>query len=44
MSPNAVGRLQKRYSQTELVVPGHGEPGGRELLAHTLELLAAAPD
>lgn len=29
----------ERYPTVERVIPGHGEPGGRELLLHTAELL-----
>jgi len=37
----AVARLQAEYPEVKLVVPGHGDPGGPELLVHTAELLAA---
>ncbi len=37
--PQAIRRAQQRYPQARTVVPGHGDPGGPELLAHTLELL-----
>ena len=37
--PAAVAALQRRYPDARIVVPGHGEPGGPELLAHTRELL-----
>jgi len=36
--PASLRRLQTRYGQASLVVPGHGEPGGPELLQHTLDL------
>ncbi|HEY1077894.1 MAG TPA: subclass B1 metallo-beta-lactamase [Fontimonas sp.] len=39
--PLAIRRAQQRYPQAQLVVPGHGEAGGRELLSHTLVLLKA---
>lgn len=35
----AIQRAQARYPRVELVVPGHGAPGGPELLRHTLHLL-----
>ena len=35
----AVGTVQARYPDADLVIPGHGEPGGPELLAHTAHLL-----
>lgn len=35
----AVQRVRERYPQAVLVVPGHGAPGGPELLSHTGELL-----
>jgi len=37
--PHAIATLQQRYPDVHVVVPGHGEPGGPELLAHTRELL-----
>ena len=37
--PRAITMLQERYPRVRLVVPGHGEPGGPELLAHTRDLL-----
>ncbi len=37
----AMQRLQAEYPELRMVVPGHGEPGGPELLAHTAALLAA---
>jgi hypothetical protein len=33
----------ERYPRAEVVVPGHGDPGGRELLARTLDLAQQAP-
>jgi metallo-beta-lactamase class B VIM len=40
--PASLRRLQARYGQALLVVPGHGEPGGPELLQHTLDLCGEA--
>ena len=40
--PASLRRLQARYRQALLVVPGHGEPGGLELLRHTLDLCGDA--
>jgi metallo-beta-lactamase class B VIM len=37
--PDAIHRVMERYSRAEVVVPGHGAEGGKELLTHTLELL-----
>jgi metallo-beta-lactamase class B len=34
-----IRRLAAAYPEAVVVVPGHGAPGGREVLAHTLELL-----
>lgn len=39
--PGAISFLQLHYPAPILVVPGHGDPGGPELLAHTVRLLAA---
>jgi len=36
------GRLERACPDARLVVPGHGAPGGRELLRHTPDLLTAA--
>ena len=41
--PDAIHRVMERYRQAEVVVPGHGAEGGRELLTHTLELLKPRP-
>jgi metallo-beta-lactamase class B len=38
--PKAIEALKERYAAANVIVPGHGETGGRELLDHTLELLA----
>ncbi|HET8647974.1 MAG TPA: subclass B1 metallo-beta-lactamase [Vicinamibacteria bacterium] len=35
-------RLLARYPRARLVVPGHGQPGGLELVRHTVDLAAAA--
>ncbi len=40
--PASVARLRERFGGAVTVVPGHGEPGGQGLLAHT-ERLASAP-
>ena len=37
--PGAIHRVMERYPKAEVVVPGHGAEGGRELITHTLELL-----
>lgn len=36
--PKTVEKVLNKYRQAEIVVPGHGEYGGIELLKHTLEL------
>jgi metallo-beta-lactamase class B len=38
--PRTVERLRAEFPEAELIVPGHGEPGGFELIDRTLELLA----
>ena len=40
--PASVGRVIARYGDAVRVVPGHGAPGGVELLEHTLTLAEAA--
>jgi metallo-beta-lactamase class B len=39
--PASLERTRERFPQVRIVVPGHGLPGGRELLVHTQELLRA---
>lgn len=39
--PASVRRVQARYPRVDRVVPGHGAPGGPELLAHTIRVVAA---
>lgn len=34
-----VDKLLKRYSDVEVVIPGHGDHGGKELLIHTIALV-----
>ena len=36
--PETIEKLIRRYPNAEIVIPGHGAFGGRELLTHTLEL------
>lgn len=40
--PAALRRVEERYPEATIVVPGHGDRGGRELLHHTATLLGAA--
>ncbi|WP_426748375.1 subclass B1 metallo-beta-lactamase [Myxococcus faecalis] len=37
--PASLERVQARYPDTRIIVPGHGAPGGPELLNHTRALL-----
>jgi len=37
--PGTIERLEREYGDARLIIPGHGKPGGLELLARTLELL-----
>jgi metallo-beta-lactamase class B len=39
--PATLRRLEEEFPRMRIVVPGHGKWGGRELIEHTLELLAA---
>nr|WP_052420427.1 subclass B1 metallo-beta-lactamase [Hyalangium minutum] len=41
--PASLDRTQGQFPQMRTVVPGHGLPGGPELLTHTQELLRAQP-
>ena len=36
---NSVGNILRRYTQVLVVVPGHGQSGGAELLTHTQQLV-----
>lgn len=36
--PKSVENVIKKFSSAEIVIPGHGEHGGIELLKHTIEL------
>ena len=38
----AIARVQAAYPDARLVLPGHGDTGGPELLAHTRELATTA--
>lgn len=38
----AIAQMQARYGTAAVVVPGHGDAGGVELLSHTARLVAAA--
>lgn len=40
--PEAIRRVKQRYPEAALVVPGHGDPGGKALLDRTRILLARA--
>lgn len=40
--PASLERARARYATAVLVVPGHGRPGGIDLLDHTIDLLAAS--
>jgi len=37
--PATIEALLEQYGHARLIVPGHGRPGGRELLHHTLAML-----
>jgi len=38
---DAVRGVQRRYRDAQVVVPSHGDPGGTELLSHTVDLAFA---
>lgn len=40
--PGTIASIEKAYPEAQVIVPGHGAPGGRELLQRTRELVAAA--
>lgn len=37
--PNTIRALERKYPEAKIIVPGHGQPGGTELLRHTEELI-----
>ncbi|WP_394700380.1 subclass B1 metallo-beta-lactamase [uncultured Bacteroides sp.] len=37
--PATIGKVIKKYPDARVVIPGHGDMGGKELLLHTQELL-----
>ena len=37
--PHSLEKLMKKYPESRLIVPGHGECGNMELISHTIELL-----
>lgn len=39
--PATLARIQQRYPQAKIVIPGHGLPGGLELLQHTASVIEA---
>ncbi|BDU16580.1 subclass B1 metallo-beta-lactamase [Lysobacter auxotrophicus] len=42
--PKAIRQARARYATAKLVIPGHGDAGGPELLDHTLALLEKMPE
>ncbi|MFC0876641.1 subclass B1 metallo-beta-lactamase [Saccharicrinis sp. FJH2] len=36
--PETIRKLQKQFPEAKIVIPGHGQYGGMELIKHTLEL------
>jgi metallo-beta-lactamase class B len=40
--PNTIENLIKKYPDAKIVIPGHGQPGGIDLIIHTQELLKAS--
>lgn len=39
--PSAIRRVQARFPESSVVVPGHGAPGGPELFDHTIAIVEA---
>jgi len=37
--PKSLMKVREKYSSAEIVIPGHGNPGGLDLIDHTLKLL-----
>lgn len=36
--PSSLNKLLEKYPEADVVIPGHGKPGGIELIKHTIEL------
>jgi metallo-beta-lactamase class B len=36
--PETLKKVRERYSEAKIVVPGHGQPGGLDLIDHTINL------
>lgn len=36
--PATIRRVERKFPETQIVIPGHGKPGGKELLQYTEEL------
>lgn len=41
--PETVKKVQDKFSESRIVIPGHGERGGKELFAYTIGLFSSAP-
>lgn len=41
--PVTIERVYQKFPEARMIIPGHGDWGGRELLTHTLELLKVNP-
>jgi metallo-beta-lactamase class B len=37
-NPATLKKVKERYSDAKMVVPGHGRPGGIDLIDHTIRL------
>lgn len=40
--PNSLVRAQSHFPEVRIVIPGHGSPGGPELLDHTIQIVRKA--
>ena len=36
--PATLKKVREKYSEAKIVIPGHGQPGGIELIDHTIKL------
>ncbi|HBO8150768.1 TPA: VIM family subclass B1 metallo-beta-lactamase, partial [Pseudomonas aeruginosa] len=39
--PTSIERIQQHYPEAQFVIPGHGLPGGLDLLKHTTNVVKA---
>jgi metallo-beta-lactamase class B len=41
--PKTIVRVENEFQDATMIIPGHGDVGGKDLLLHTIELLQKKP-